>query len=627
MLDTETVGSISANGDYTTPTGFKIQNAGTYYWVASFSGDSNNKAFTSGCNAEPVAVAKASPSIVTTQQPASGNIGDTYKDKATLSGGVNLDGTGSITFKLYSAADCGGTVLDTETVGSISANGDYTTPTGFKIQNAGTYYWVASFSGDSNNKAFTSGCNAEPVAVAKASPSIVTTQQPASGNIGDTYKDTATLSGGVNLDGTGSITFKLYSAADCGGTVLDTETVGSISANGDYTTPTGFKIQNAGTYYWVASFSGDSNNKAFTSGCNDEPVGVGLNSPSIVTTQQPDSGNIGDTYKDKATLSGGVNYDGTGSITFTLYSAADCGGTVLDTETVNNISANGDYITPTGFKIQNAGTDYWVAMFSGDSNNNPVTSGCNDEPVAVAKSSPSILTTQQPASGAIGDIYKDTATLSGAANLDGSGSITFTLYSAKDCGGTVLDTETVDNISANGDYTTPTGFEIQNAGTYYWVASFSGDSNNKAFTSGCNDEPVAVAKNQPSILTTQQPASGSVGDTYKDKATLSGGVNYDGSGSITFTLYSAADCAEGAVVDTETVDNITANGDYSTPGGVQLNNAGTYYWVASFSGDSNNEAFASGCNDEPVVVNAAEIHIVKTADKAQVNAGETSGSR
>ncbi len=494
----------------------------------------------------------ASPTIVTTQQPASGNIGDTYKDKATLSGGANYDGTGSITFKLYSAADCGGTVLDTETVGSISANGDYTTPTGFKIQNAGTYYWVASFSGDDFNNSSSSGCNAEPVAVAKASPSIVTTQQPASGNIGDTYKDKATLSGGVNLDGTGSITFKLYSAADCGGTVLDTETVGSISANGDYTTPTGFKIQNAGTYYWVASFSGDSNNKAFTSGCNAEPVAVAKASPSIVTTQQPASGNIGDTYKDKATLSGGVNLDGTGSITFKLYSAADCGGTVLDTETVGSISANGDYTTPTGFKIQNAGTYYWVASFSGDSNNKAFTSGCNAEPVAVAKASPSIVTTQQPASGNIGDTFKDKATLSGGVNLDGTGSITFKLYSAADCGGTVLDTETVGSISANGDYTTPTGFKIQNAGTYYWVASFSGDSNNKAFTSGCNAEPVGVAKASPSIVTTQQPASGNIGDTYKDKATLSGGVNLDGTGSITFTLYSAADCG-GTVLDTETV--------------------------------------------------------------------------
>ena len=66
--------------------------------------------------------------------------------------------------------------------------------------------------------------------------------------------------------------------------------------------------------------------------------------------------------------------------------------------------------------------------------------------------------------------------------------------------------------------------------------------------------------------------------------------------------------------------NISANDDYTTPTGVQLNSAGTYYWVASFSGDANNESFTSGCNDEPVVVNGADIHIVKTAD-------DTSGER
>ena len=131
--------------------------------------------------------------------------------------------------------------------------------------------------------------------------------------------------------------------------MLDTETVSNINANSDYTTPNGFKLNNAGTYYWVASFNGDANNKSFTSACNDEPVVVAKNQPSIVTTQQPASGAIGDTFKDKATLSGGVNYAGTGAITFTLYSAADCGGSVLDTEDVNNISANSDYTTPTGF--------------------------------------------------------------------------------------------------------------------------------------------------------------------------------------------------------------------------------------------------------------------------------------
>ena len=88
------------------------------------------------------------------------------------------------------------------------------------------------------------------------------------------------------------------------------------------------------------------------------------------------------------------------------------------------------------------------------------------------------------------------------------------------------------------------GSRYQNAGHVLRVASFNGDANNKAFTSGCNDEPVVVgAKSQPSIVTTQQPASGRHRDyLYKDKATLSGGVNYDGTGSINFKLYSAADC-------------------------------------------------------------------------------------
>ena len=103
-------------------------------------------------------------------------------------------------------------------------------------------------------------------------PTLTTTQQPASGAIGVTFKDKATISGLNTPDGTGTITFKLYSAADCGGSVLDTETVSNINANGDYTTPNGFQLNNAGTYYWVATFSGDGFNNTKASGCNDEPV-------------------------------------------------------------------------------------------------------------------------------------------------------------------------------------------------------------------------------------------------------------------------------------------------------------------------------------------------------------------
>src|SRR5207248_1178719 len=84
----------------------------------------------------------SSPTIVTTQDPAAGAIGDTYKDKATLSGGINLDGTGSITFTLYPQADCKGEPVHTETVDNIDTNGTVETPNGVKLQNAGDYYWV-----------------------------------------------------------------------------------------------------------------------------------------------------------------------------------------------------------------------------------------------------------------------------------------------------------------------------------------------------------------------------------------------------------------------------------------------------------------------------------------------------
>ena len=93
----------------------------------------------------------AQPTIVTTQQPASGSTGDTFNDQATIAGLATPDGTGSITFKLYSQQNCQGAPLDTETVNNITANGNHTTPTGFSDPNGGTYYWVASFSGDNFN--------------------------------------------------------------------------------------------------------------------------------------------------------------------------------------------------------------------------------------------------------------------------------------------------------------------------------------------------------------------------------------------------------------------------------------------------------------------------------------------
>ena len=101
-----------------------------------------------------------------------------------------------------------------------------------------------------------------------------------------------------------------------------------------------------------------------------------------------------------------------------------------------------------------------------------------------------------------------------------------------------------------GDYTTASGASPTLAGTYYWVATYSGDQNNKEISSGCEDEPVKIGPATPEIKTTQEPASAVVGATIKDKATLSGLFGAHPAGKVTWKLYDNNECssANGGVV-------------------------------------------------------------------------------
>src|SRR5439155_1547645 len=133
-------------------------------------------------------------------------------------------------------------------------------------------------------------------------------------------------------------------------------------------------------------------------------------------------------------------------------------------------------------------------------------------------------------------------------------------------------------VSADGDYSTPTGASPE-AGTYYWVACYSAGANNAPAASGCEDEPVTVNKATPALHTTQDPASGTVGASFKDKATISGLAGAKPGGQITWKLYDNKECksAAGGVVSSDGPVAVSADGDYSTPTGASPE-AGTYYW-------------------------------------------------
>jgi ELWxxDGT repeat protein len=583
VVDTETA-TVSGDGTYSTPNGYLPSTTGTYQWVASYGGDSNNNGISSTKGAEPETVSAASPTISTL---AGGTIvvgsGNKPTDSATLSGGYNL--TGTITFTLY--APNGTTVVDTETA-TVTGNGTYSTPNGYLPAATGTYQWVASYGGDSNNNGINSTKGTEPETVSAASPTISTL---AGGTIvvgsGAKLTDSATLSGGYSS--TGTITFTLY--APNGTTVVDTETA-TVSGNGTYSTPNGYLPTATGTYQWVASYGGDSNNNGISSTKGTEPEAVSAASPTISTLA---GGTIvlgsGNKLTDSAMLSGG--YNETGTITFTLY--APNGTTVVDTETAT-VSGNGTYSTPNGYLPTAAGTYQWVASYGGDANNNGISSTKGTEPETVSAASPTI-STLAGGTNVVGSGNKltDSATLSGGYNP--TGTITFTLYAPN--GATVVDTETA-TVSGNGTYNTPNGYLPTATGTYQWVASYGGDSNNNGISSTKGAEPETVSAASPTISTL---AGGTIvvgsGSKLTDSAMLSGGFN--ATGTITFTLYAPNGTT---VVDTETA-TVNGNGTYSTPNGYLPTAAGTYQWVAGYGGDSNNQNVSSSKGTEPETVSAA----------------------
>ncbi len=635
LVDTEMV-AVTANGMYTTPSGFPLPTTGTvtgsYQWDASYSGDTNNNTVSDNSAAnEHVTVSAASPTITTTPNPTTVALGATappiLTDAARLSGGFSP--TGTITFTLHQ----GSTLVDTETV-AVTGNGTYTTPTGFTPPTtgtvAGTYQWDATYSGDTNNNTVSdTGSVAEQVTVNAASPTLGTIPNPTTVTLGMnavTLTDTATLSGGFRPGGT--ITFTLF--YNGGTTPVDTETV-TVTGNGMYTTPSGFPLPKTGTatgtYQWDASYSGDANNNtASDTGSVAEQVTVNAASPTLGTIPNPkrvtlDANAV--TLTDTATLAGGFNP--TGTITFTLF--YNGGATPVDTETVT-VNGNGTYTTPSGFTLPVTGTVtgtyQWDATYSGDPNNTTASdTGSVAEQVTVNIASPTLGTIPNPTTvtlGANAVTLTDTATLESGFNP--TGTITFTLF--HNGGTTPVDTETV-AVTGNGTYTTPTGFTLPTSGTvtgiYQWDASYSGDPNNSTVSdTNAANEQVTVSAASPTIITTPSPTTAPVGVTLQDSADLSGG--YHPTGTITFRLYApGVNPAVGPATYTETVTGVNGNGVYHTSVGFASNATGVWHWVATYDGDSNNGSESSGPLDEPVAVPAAGTTLTTAPTPTMVTLG------
>jgi hypothetical protein len=624
LVTSQTV-PVTAFGPYST-SAVPITTAGTYTWVATYSGDANYLGAgptVCGDPPETVTFAQATPAIVTTASGA--QVGQPISDQATLSGGFNP--TGTITFNAYGPnnATCTGAVFFTSTV-PVSGNGPYNSGNSPNVTQSGVYRWTATYSGDVNNAGVASACNAanESTQVGPVTPAIVTNATPTA-PVGQPISDTATLSGGVNP--TGTITFTLFNNPTCTGAPVFTSAPIAVNGNGPYNSGN-FTPTTAGSYNWIAAYSGDANNNPVTTACGapNETTVVTQLTPTIATSATP-TVPLGTPISDTATVTGGAAPapPPTGTVVFTLFGPANptCTGAPIFTSGAQPLAGGPPPTASSGpFTTTAVGTYTWVAVYSGDVNYTSVTSPCGapNEASVVTQAAPAIVTTATLAA-TVGSPITDTATLSGGDNP--TGTITFTLFGPNNatCTGTPIFTSTVPVNAGNGSYTSAP-FTPTTPGTYRWIASYSGDANNLAATTACNDagEQTTVDRAAPTIVT---QASGPVtlSQPISDTATLSGGVPtppaMGPTGTITFTLFGPANpTCTGTPIFTSTVPVNAGNGSYTSASFTPAT-PGTYNWVAVYSGDANNAPATSPCgapNEASVVTVLPTVNVDKTAN-------------
>jgi len=545
------------------------------------------------------AEALSTPSLTSTASGAT-TVGLDVFDHVNLTGGSAP--TGSLTFSLYGPNDpgCAGPVAFSATA-SVSGNGSYNSAH-FTTTTAGTYQWVASYSGDaSNNPAGPTSCAdpAESVIVGKFVAALSTTASPTVATGGQLH-DTAMLNGRTP---TGTISFRLSGPTDtfCGAAPVFSATVPVNAGSGSYPSPN-FTPTVAGTYRWQATYSGDASNQAIPiSSCLDPAESVvvtagGLGTPAI-TTSASASVALGGVISDTAVLSGGSSP--TGTIVFRVFGPSDpsCSGSAVFSSMVT-VSGDGSYasgpFTPTV-----AGTYRFTAAYGGDAGNAAASSACGaaGESVVVSPSTAAALATQASAGGRLGGQLTDTATLSGGASP--TGIVTFSLFGpqAPTCTGAAVFTSAKAINSSRSVTSSP--FIPGAPGTYRWVASYGGDANVPPVGGTCADanESTTVSAAQPT-LTTATPATVTSGTSSSDTATLAGGVGP--TGTLRFQLYGPNDPTCSSPIFGATA-SVNGNGAYAS-GPFSLVAPGVYAWAVTYSGDSNNLPATSPCQSETVTV-------------------------
>jgi hypothetical protein len=197
-------------------------------------------------------------------------------------------------------------------------------------------------------------------------------------------------------------------------------------------------------------------------------------------------------------------------------------------------------------------------------------------------------------------VVRGSAAISNAA-ADASGTMTYLVYGNSVCSGTPLVTLAPVGVT-NGVANSSSWSMAGRSGTYYFVASYSGDASDKSSISGCGADPFEVNTDATTIITDLSASTIVTGGQLYASATItSDAARLEG--SVTYDVYGNDTCssADGGLVASfgplAIAKGVVPESPNWTAGSV-----GTYYFVASYSGAANNKASVGGCAAAEVTV-------------------------
>jgi uncharacterized repeat protein (TIGR01451 family) len=450
------------------------------------------------------------PTIATTIKNAADNstvsgalaLGSSVYDTATVTATDGLALTGTLSFRFFGTIDCSDTAVAAGSGIALTGHSSTEGPLA-----AGSYGFEAQYVAGTNDN-YTSSVwgSCEPLTVSPGAVTVSTVIKNAADNstvsgalaLGSSVYDTASLNGLVSgKAATGTLSFRFFGTIDCSDTAVAAGSGIALTGHSSTEGPLA-----AGSYGFEAQYVAGTNDNYTSSvwgSCEPLTISPGTITVHTVLKNGADDSTIenGSTLPvdssvyDTASLSGLTQgQDPTGTLSYRFFNTIDCsdepaasgsGLALTDPSTTQGPLNAGDY----GFEAQ------YVA---GTNDNYATSAWSSCEPFTIAKAAPSIHTTPS-AGGNVGVVLNDSATLSGGADTP-QGTILFKLFGPNNAtcnpeGAAPVYTQSVD-VDGNGTYNTLPGYSTGAAGTYRWVARYSGDDNNLGVTSGCSDEQVTV---------------------------------------------------------------------------------------------------------------------------------------